>query len=80
MISRNRSNTDVRQTESGNATRDVHRAANRLRMAASRALEPPEDTSVRREAARNNLRAAEKRLKESCRIRRLTADKWRLSV
>ena len=45
------------------ATHDAYRAANRLRMAASRAVEPPEETAARREAART--RAAERRSNES---------------
>ena len=45
------------------ATRDAYRAANRLRMAASRAVEPPEETAARREAART--REAERRSSES---------------
>ena len=48
------------------ATRDAYRAANRLRMAAGRTVEPPEDTSARREAART--RAAERRSSESLEV------------
>ena len=45
------------------ATRDAYRAANRLRMAANRTVEPPEETVARREIDRG--RAAERMLSES---------------